>query len=104
MVMVIGLQPMIIVPSDSISFDSDTVNGSDVQGVLIDQERDESLIDQSNVAVDGEDRTTEIAVTLPFLNFKIISDSPIVQAVSGICLGIGFLLVAYKWYTNDSSE
>lgn len=104
MVMVIGLQSMIIRPSDNISSDSDTNNQEDVQGVLVDPKKDESLVDQSNVIVDCEDRTTEIAVNMPLLNFKMISDSPFVQTIGGICLGIGFLLVAYKWYTNDSSE
>lgn len=100
MIIVVGLQSIIIIPSDYVSFDDDRED-QEVQGVLVDPEHDESLIDQSDLASDSEDRTTEIAVNTPIWNFKMISDSWFVQTV----MGVAVLWLVYKWcYRNDSTK
>lgn len=99
MIIVVGLQAMVIMPSDLVDFDNDAQD-QEVQGVRVDLEHEESLSDQTDLAFDGEDRTTEIAISTPLWDFRMISNSWLVQTV----VGIGLFMIVYRWYKNDPAK
>lgn len=104
MIVIIGLQSMVIMPLDCIPLHNDAHDQEEVQGIQVDPEHDEGLVDQAGQQ--EEDRTTQIELNAPLVDFKIISDNRFVEVIEAI-LGFSVVFfVMYKvfWTKNDSNK
>lgn len=104
MIVIIGLQSMATLPLDCIPLHNDAHDQEEVQGIQVDPEHDEGLVDQAGQQ--EEDRTTQIELNAPLVDFKIISDNRFVEVIEAI-LGFSVVFfVMYKvfWTKNDSNK